>query len=276
MLIDIKNMVIDCFPFFNELDVLEIRLNVLNDVVDKFVIVEASKTQSKIDKPFYFEENKHRYSKFLDKIIHIKIEEYPEENGWAMENFQRNCIQRGIEKLNLTINDIIAISDVDEIWNPAIIKDLDDLLDQHKFLSVDMNYFVFYLNLITVDKKWIGTIFSKFKNLHGYSPQDLRNIKDHVIYIKNSGWHLGYQGGKEIVYQKYLSCIEPLNKNLLPTKEKFFEEFDNKIKDGGSFIFSDDLQNNSIKLKKIDIKNYLPEYIIKNKEIYKYLLYGIQ
>ena len=73
-------MIIDCFPFFNELDVLDIRLNILNEVVDKFVLVEASKTQSKIDKPFYFEQNKNRYSKFLDKIVHIKIEDYPEED----------------------------------------------------------------------------------------------------------------------------------------------------------------------------------------------------
>ena len=157
-------MIIDCFPFFNELDVLELRLNILDEVVDKFILVEASKTQTKLDKPFYFEENKNRYSKFLDKIIHVKIEDYPKEDGWAMENFQRNCIQLGLEKLNLTINDIIAISDVDEIWDPLVIKNLDNLLDQYKFLSVGMNYFVFYLNLITVDKKWIGTIFSKFKN----------------------------------------------------------------------------------------------------------------
>ena len=51
-------MIIDCFPFFNELDVLDIRLNILNEVVDKFVLVEASKTQSKIDKPFYFEQKR--------------------------------------------------------------------------------------------------------------------------------------------------------------------------------------------------------------------------
>ena len=263
-------MIIDCFPFFNELDILELRLNVLNDVVDKFILVEASKTQSKLDKIFYFEQNKERYAKFLDKIIHIKIDNYPEENGWAMENYQRNCIQRGLEKLNLTINDIIAISDVDEIWNPVIIKDLDNLLDQYKFLSVDMDYFVFYLNLATVDKRWIGTIFTKFQHLNAYSPQSLRNIKDHVIYIKNSGWHFGYQGGKEIVYQKYLSCIEPLNKNLLPTKEKFFEEFDNRIKDGGSFIFSDSLSDESIKLKKID-NSLLPKFINENKEKYLHL-----
>ena len=54
-------MIIDCFPFFNELDVLELRLNILDSVVDKFVLVEASKTQSLIDKPFYFEDNKDRF-----------------------------------------------------------------------------------------------------------------------------------------------------------------------------------------------------------------------
>jgi beta-1,4-mannosyl-glycoprotein beta-1,4-N-acetylglucosaminyltransferase len=263
-------MIIDCFPFFNELDILELRLNILNDVVDKFVLVEASKTQSKLDKIFYFEQNKERYSQFLDKIIHIKVDNYPEENGWAMENYQRNCIQHGLEKLNLNINDIIAISDVDEIWSPEITKDLNNLLDEYKFLSVDMNYFVFYLNLMTVNKKWVGTIFTKFQYLNAYNPQSLRNIKDHVTYIKDSGWHFGYQGGKEIVYQKYLSCIEPINKNLLPTKEKFFEEFDNRIKDGGSFIFSDSLSDESIKLKKID-NNLLPEFIKENKEKYSHL-----
>lgn len=263
-------MIIDCFTFFNELDLLELRLNILNEVVDKFVIVEASKTQSKLDKPFYFEENKKRYTHFLDKIIHVKLENFPEEDGWAMENYQRNCIQHGLDRLNLTINDIIAISDVDEIWNPIIIKDLDRLLDQHKFLSVDMNYFVFYLNLATVNKKWIGTIFTKFQYLNTYSPQNLRNIKDQVLYIKNSGWHFGYQGGKEIVYQKYLSCIEPLDKNLLPTKEKFFEEFDNRIKDGGSFIFSDSLSDDSIKLQKIG-NEFLPVFIQENKEKYLHM-----
>jgi beta-1,4-mannosyl-glycoprotein beta-1,4-N-acetylglucosaminyltransferase len=269
-------MIIDCFPFFNELDVLEIRLNILNEVVDKFVIVEASKTQSKLDKPFYFEQNKERYANFLDKIVHVKVEDLILDDGWAMENFQRNCIQRGLEKLILNDDDIIAISDVDEIWSPNITNSLNDLLNNNKFISIDMNYFVFYLNLITVDKRWIGTVFTKFKNLRRYSPQNLRNIKDSVPHIKNAGWHFGYQGGKEIVYQKYLSCIEPFNKKLLPKKEKFFEEFDNRIKDNGSFIFSDDLQNDSIKLKKIDINNYWPQYIIDNKNKYKNLLYGIQ
>lgn len=265
-------MIIDCFPFFNELDLLEIRLNILYPVVDKFILVEASKTQSKIDKPFYFEENKERYSPFLDKIIHIKVEDYPKKDGWAMENYQRNCIVHGLRKIDLKEDDIIGISDLDEIWSPELKDKFEEYFKQIKFFSVGMKYLVFYLNLETVDKGWIGTIFAKAKDLIHYTPQNLRGIKDHVSHVEEAGWHFGYQGGKEKVYQKYLSCIEPLDKTKLPTKEIFFQEFDKRIKDEGTFIYSDNISNESIKLKKINIEDNLPSYIISNKDKYKHMI----
>lgn len=113
-------MTYDCFPFFNELDILEIRLNTLDKHVDKFVLVEASKTQSLLDKPYFFEENKARYSKFLNKIIHVKVSDNPDLPGWVMENHQRNCITRGLVDCNG--EDTILISDVDEIPN---LNDID-------------------------------------------------------------------------------------------------------------------------------------------------------
>lgn len=265
-------MIIDCFPFFNELDILEIRLNILDSVVDKFVLVEASKTQSKLDKPFYFEQNKERYSKFLDKIIHIKITDFPKEDGWAMENYQRNSIIHGLNKAKLNENDIVAVSDVDEIWAPEIHPKLQDFFSDTEYFSVGMKYIVFYLNLETVDKGWIGTVFTKGKNLIHISPQELRNIKDKIPHIEEAGWHFGYQGGKEKVYKKYLSCIEPFDKNLLPSEEAFNIQFNNRIKDGGSFIFSDNLSNESIKLKKIEFENNLPDYIISNRDKYSHMI----
>jgi beta-1,4-mannosyl-glycoprotein beta-1,4-N-acetylglucosaminyltransferase len=159
-------MIIDCFPFFNELDILELRLNILNDCVDKFVLVEASKTQSLLDKPFYFEENKERFKPFLDKIVHVKVEDHPSVGGWAMENFQRNRISIGCESLNLQDEDIIAISDLDEIWNPNIAPHLQEFLDKYNCVSEAMRYFVFYLNLETVDKGWIGTVFCHHRNFN--------------------------------------------------------------------------------------------------------------
>ena len=70
-------MIYDCFMFFNELDVLEIRLNELYHAVDKFILVEATKTHAGKDKTLFFNENKQKFSKFLDKIQHIIIDEYP-------------------------------------------------------------------------------------------------------------------------------------------------------------------------------------------------------
>lgn len=265
-------MIYDCFTFNNELDILEIRLNILSNVVDKFILVEANKTQSKIDKPFHFENNKSRYSQFLDKIIHIKVDDFPKQDGWAMENYQRNCIFKGLQQIDLKEKDIVGISDVDEIWAPEIKDKFEEYFSQVEFVSVGMKYLVFYLNLETVDKKWIGTIFTKAKHLINHSPQKLRNMKDHVATVEEAGWHFGYQGGKENVYQKYLSCIEPLDKSLLPTKEDFFKQFEAKIKDGGSFIYSDNLTNDSVKLKKIDLENNLPDYILSNKDKYGHMI----
>lgn len=265
-------MIYDCFTFNNELDILEIRLNILNDIVDKFILVEASKTQSKLDKPFHFEDNKERYSKFLDKIIHIKVKDFPKDDGWAMENYQRNNIVHGINIVKPLEEDIIGISDVDEIWAPDINPKFEEFFKDATCFSVGMKYLVFYLNLQTVNKDWIGTIFTKAKHLIHTTPQTLRNIKDKVPHIEEAGWHFGYQGGKEKVYEKYLSCIEPIDKSKLPSKEQFFNEFENRIKDEGSFIFSDDLTNSSIKLAKINLQDNLPGYIIDNQVKYKNMI----
>jgi hypothetical protein len=136
-----------------------------------------------------------------------------------------------------------------------------------------MKYFVFYLNLETVDKSWIGTAFCKYKTFNKTNPQHIRNMKDKVPCIDINGWHFGYQGGKEKVYQKYLSCIEPLDKSALPNFETFSEEFDKRINDGGSFIFSDNLSNDSVKLQKVDIEKTLPEFLTKNLDRYSHLIY---
>lgn len=262
-------MIIDCFPFFNELDILEIRLNELSSFVDRFVLVEASKTQSLKDKPFYFEENKQRFSEFLHKIIHVKVLDYPEKGGWAMENFQRNSIVSGLLKLNLKEDDTILISDADEI--PDLSKvDMDFI--KGKEYSFEMSYHTFYLNLLTENKSWVGTVTLPWSSLKKENPQTVRNMKDHLPRL-NSGWHLGYMGGKEKVYTKFFSCIEPINKNLIADFETFSKEFDRKIRAGGSFLFSDK-SDDTIKLVPCDIYYpFLPKYVETNKEKFSNLLF---
>ena len=106
----------DCFTFFNELDMLEMRLEILNNHVDYFVLVESTKTHSGKDKELVFEKNKVIFERFSKKIIHVVVDNMPEatdQNRWILENFQRNAIMRGLSACDP--EDIILISDVDEI-----------------------------------------------------------------------------------------------------------------------------------------------------------------
>ena len=105
----------DCFSYWDEDLLLDIRLNILNDYVDYFVIIEGNKTWQNNDKKLRFDLTK--YQKFKDKIIYIPVKDMPDgDNPYLRENFQRNCISRGI--LRAQDEDLIIISDLDEIPNP--------------------------------------------------------------------------------------------------------------------------------------------------------------
>jgi len=132
-------MVIDIFPFFNELDLLEIRLNILNDYVDKFVICEATETFSGKPKPLYFKENEERFAKWKDKIVHYVVDDFPndkeiydkaikspntgnKEHWWVREFYQKESAIKALSFCKE--DDIIMVSDVDEIPNPNILKEI--------------------------------------------------------------------------------------------------------------------------------------------------------
>src|SRR5208337_1996465 len=107
-------MIYDCFTFFNELELLGLRLHELAEVVDKFVLVEATKTHSNQPKPLHYQENRSRFGGFHDKIIHIIVDDLPDaKDPWVLENYQRNCIARGL--VNCRPDDFLLISDLDEI-----------------------------------------------------------------------------------------------------------------------------------------------------------------
>lgn len=103
--------VFDCFTFFNELDLLEIRLETLDSCVDFFVIAESPITYRADSKPLYFEENKQRFAKFLPKIRHIIVDDLPIEKGfdqnWQRETLQRAALERGLADLDETMPNIL-------------------------------------------------------------------------------------------------------------------------------------------------------------------------
>jgi len=258
-------MVYDCFLFFNEFDLLEIRLNVLSETVDKFILVEADKTFSGNKKPYYFEDNKGKYNQFLDKIIHIKIADYPEtKDTWEMQDYQRNQIALGITECSN--DDTVIISDIDEIPNPEIIKKYEEASDG--IYCLKQLHFDYYLNYQRLGKNhyWYSAKIARYKNMlaNNYSPQNIRSLKD-LKSIKNAGWHFSFLGGKESIIYK----IQSISMQKWNNEKYINDKIDYKIRMG-----LDLFDRNNIRLipVKISCKKH-PQYIIENQKKYSHLIY---
>jgi hypothetical protein len=161
--------------FMNELELLELRLMTLYDVVDYFILIEAGNTHSSIPKPFYFDENKEMFKKYLDKIIYLKIDKLPYLDSWKNENYNRERLIDGIVDANY--DDYIMVSDIDEIPNPIVLKQgINNNLD---FFILQQKLFYYYVNCIQV-QLWSGPVIMKRKKPY-YILIDLYNLQNSII-----------------------------------------------------------------------------------------------
>lgn len=205
-------MVYDCFQFFNELDILKIRLNVLAPVVDRFVISEATETFSGIKKPLYYEENKELFAAFQDRIIHVVVDDTPQGDTHYRDTFQKNAVTRGLK--DCTDDDIVIFSDLDEIPNPDKIREILQDFRADRIYHFAQRLFYCYLNMEEVSgsllsyagefegvaqKKWIGTKMLSYRLLREQNLLlgELRfpERKEIGIRVDDGGWHFGYMGG---------------------------------------------------------------------------------
>lgn len=217
--------VIDCFPFFNELDLLEYRLETLDPYVDHFIIVESTKTFTGNKKPLHFSLNKRRYSKWLDKIVHIVVTDMPDDLPqeeidklvalpeirdihWVREHHQRRAIPRGFKHLTLDYEDIILCSDLDEI--PDLTK-LDEIRDRLYMgpVIMDQRWFIWNTSW-EKGMRWVGGSANFYSHYIQNKDilQHLRNIRwdDSIEFTKLScGWHLSWFGNPEFIKNKMFS-----------------------------------------------------------------------
>jgi beta-1,4-mannosyl-glycoprotein beta-1,4-N-acetylglucosaminyltransferase len=193
----------DCFMFFDELDIIDIRFQTLFDVVDKFVIVESTRTHSNKPKELVFHNNKERFSKYLDKVIYVIVDDI--ETGehwgshWERERDQRNAIVRGLTECRP--QDIIILSDCDEIPNPQAIKDYAGGL-----VHLNQKLYYYYLNCLSAVKWDKAKIFS-YQLLSSVEPQKIRENLGEIPYTtyESGGWHFSYIGGSEKIKTKLQS-----------------------------------------------------------------------
>lgn len=198
----------DCFTFFNELDLLEIRLNILNEDVDYFVLVEASKTHSGKEKNLFFEANKERFSGFSKKIIHIIVDDMPEiKNGnrWVLENFQRNAIMRGLS--DCENEDIVLISDLDEIPNLENIKKIKSSLVINKKSDFLYNFYIKiknYFNNLKISNNLIKLIV-RVINHFSVKTNKLVMFQQKVFYYYLNGFqHDRWFGTRAVLFKNLI------------------------------------------------------------------------
>lgn len=199
----------DCFPFFNELELLEVRLGELNDVVDYFVLVESIETQRGDLKVLFFEENRERFAPYLDKIIHVAVRErHPEFSLWEREHYQRNCIKRGLSKCR--DGDVILISDLDEIPRKSSLEEAKGLLKNghEEAVTFRMPDFHFHMNRRMKTPSIFCTVATTYGKLKKKEPQFYRsrNTKWHPLF--DAGWHFSWLGGRERIRKKMHSIVE--------------------------------------------------------------------
>ena len=139
-------MVYDCIPFFNELDILNLRLHILDPYVDKFIIEEATVTFSGEPKELCFEKNKELFAPFLSKIEYIVVDNSPVDvTTHERDKFQKNALERGLS--DASPEDVILLSDVDEIPNPEVLKEIIHHFDKDKIYHLAQRMFYCYLNM---------------------------------------------------------------------------------------------------------------------------------
>lgn len=257
--------IFDCFAFFNELDLLELRLKELNSVVDKFVLVEATRTFQKKEKPLYFEQNKHLFKKYLHKINHVIIDSYPTfwtkfrpVTTWHYDNHQKEGALKGITEAHP--EDLILFSDLDEIPLPNKVLEVRDQTGIRVFEQFISYYFLNYVCTYINDNggkaiaqknrdgfaRWRGSVMMEKKLIT--TLKDMRNFRDtegpHIKVIPDAGWHFSYMGGLDKIIHKIDNWAHA---------EYNTEEFKSKRAVLNNIISGKDLFNDGMQFKIFDI-----------------------
>ena len=288
--------IFDCFMYFDEDLVLDVRLNCLDKFVDYFVIIEASYNHKgeKRDPKFKIE----NFKNFRHKIIYFLIENQPNDldivddssteklgkeimNALKRENYQRDQIKLGLDKAD--DNDWIIISDLDEIPKLEDVN-LNSISNRFVFFKQYMIYYKF--NLYLDEYPWIGSKACRMKDLK--NPQWLRNIKDRqypkwridtyfsntkytdIKILEDGGWHFSYVKKPKDIELKLKSYLHHTEYELNPLGEKKIEDLINKHK--SVYDLKADTRSNKFNtsndLKKLELK-FLPKYVQENISKYK-------
>tara|TARA_Y100000015_G_scaffold27289_1_gene26459 strand:+ start:585 stop:1433 length:849 start_codon:yes stop_codon:yes gene_type:complete len=272
--------IFDSFRFFNELDVLEVRFNLLYDLVDFFVITECPYTIMGDEKPLYYWDNRDRFDKFNDKVIHDIMDDIPdnfdnyvERRGYhtPYNSIDRNCNQKyidiplryqrdmyardytaySIEKAGAKSDDVIITSDADEVINPLVLQSL-DWFDKNNHYVALQRHFYYKFNILR-EENWMGSRICTWDTLRQTSVDQLRQNHHNSHRIESGGWHWSYFGNIDTIEQKLNACADSQHKS---------KDLSDKVKMGRDPVGRSDSYN------PVPIDDSFPEYIQNNQKKY--------
>lgn len=278
-------MIYDCIPFFNELDILKLRMQILSPYVDKFVLEESTVTFSGEPKEMIFATNRDMFREFEDKILYVAVDNSPMSGVTTHERdkFQKNQLLRAMS--DAKPDDIVIFSDVDEIPNPKALQKIVQNFDQEKIYHLAQRMFYCFLNMEEVSgnllsitgefqgverKQWLGTKICCFKNLpkegivflREISPEDPRSVR-----VPDGGWHFGYMGGdgerdvaKRIGVKVQAAAHQEYNKS------RYLNEAVDRL------LCGEDIFDRNAKFIRVPIDDSYPEYLREHQEEYAFLI----
>lgn len=261
---------IDCISFNGEFDLLELRLNILDRVVDQFIICEGDETTAGVPKPRYFEENKERYAKWLPKIKYHIMSPYTDPalslladtspgvpkdmHWWRREFIQKESMRYALT--HLKDDDRVFIGDCDEIWNP-------DLIYPDGRWELQQTVYAYYLNNRSTEY-WTGTSLMSYADIKKDTLDNLRAYDTMRAYmaapkLASAGWHFTNIGGSEFIKRKIQSYAHQEFNN--PEMLNLIDERIARNEDylGRNFAITVDEEG-------------LPTYLLENREIYAHLM----
>ncbi|MBQ7430036.1 glycosyl transferase GT17 family protein [Butyrivibrio sp.] len=280
-------MVYDCIPFFNEVDILKLRLNILSPLVDRFIIEEATMTFSGEPKELCFEKNKEMFKEFLDKITYIVVDDTPKEAiTHERDYFQKNHLIEGLS--DASEDDVIIMSDVDEIPNPTVLKQIIDNFDKTKVYHLAQRNFYAFMNmeetsgkLLSItgefegfddgDRKWLGT---KICNINNIPKEGIVRLRDLVktsdprsVRVADGGWHFGYMGGhNEYNAAKRIGVKVQAAAHQEYNEKEILKETMDRLKLG------QDIFGRDARFERVEVDDSYPEYLLEHKAEYQYLI----
>lgn len=278
-------MIYDCIPFFNELDILKLRMHIMAPYVDKFVIEESTVTFSGEPKPMVFAQNRAMFREFENKILYVAVDNSPMSGVTTHERdkFQKNQLIRAMK--DCKADDIVIFSDVDEIPNPKVLMDVIAGFDHTKIYHFAQRMFYCFLNMEEISgnllsitgefpgiskKQWLGTKVCSFGNLpkegivflREVSPADAASIR-----VPDGGWHFGYMGGdgERDVAKRIGVKVQAAAHSEYNSKRYLSEAVDR-------LLCGEDIFDRDARFVRVEIDESFPAYLRDHREEYDFLI----